>query len=66
MNTKDRIAQEALYLFSEKGYTATSVRDIAAAVGIKDSSLYIHYESKQKIFDYVIEKYAKSFQEKFF
>ena len=66
MNTKDRIAQEALYLFSEKGYVASSVRDIAAAVGIKDSSLYNHYKSKQKIFDYVIEKYAKSFQEKFF
>lgn len=66
MNTKDRIAQEALYLFSEKGYAATSVRDIAAAVGIKDSSLYNHYKSKQEIFGYVIEKYAKSFQEKFF
>ena len=66
MNTKDRIAQEALYLFSEKGYTATSVRDIADAVGIKDSSLYNHYKSKQEIFDYVIKKYEKSFQEKFF
>lgn len=66
MNTKDRIAQEALHLFSERGYVATSVRDIAAAVGIKDSSLYNHYKSKQDIFNYVIEKYAKSFQEKFF
>lgn len=66
MNTKNRIAQEALYLFSEKGYAATSVRDIAAAVGIKDSSLYNHYKSKQEILDYVIEKYAQSFQEKYF
>lgn len=66
MNTKERIAQEALYLFSVKGYTATSVRDIAAAVGIKDSSLYNHYKSKQEIFDHVIEKYSQSGTEKFF
>ena len=66
MNTKDYIAQEALYLFSKKGYEATSVRNIATAVGIKDSSLYNHYKSKQEIFDYVIEKYSQLSTEKFF
>jgi AcrR family transcriptional regulator len=66
MTTKERIAREALYLFSAKGYAATSVRDIAAAVGIKDSSLYNHYKSKQEIFDNVIEKYSQSGAEKYF
>ena len=64
MNTKERIAKEALTLFSERGYAATSVRDIAAAVGIKDSSLYNHYKSKQEIFDSVIESYTRMGAEK--
>lgn len=55
MKTKERISEEARKLFSTKGYEATSVRDIAKAVGIKDSSLYNHYKNKQGIFDYIIE-----------
>lgn len=51
MNTKERIIEEALTLFSQKGYQGTSVKEIAHAVGIKDSSLYKHYKSKQEIFD---------------
>ena len=55
MNTKGKISEEARKLFSTKGYEATSVRDIAKAVGIKDSSLYNHYKNKQGIFDYIIK-----------
>ena len=51
MNTKERIACEALTLFSSKGYSAVSVRDIARAAGIKESSIYNHYKGKQAIFD---------------
>ena len=43
MTTKERIRYEALNLFSEKGFDTVSVRDIASAVGIKESSLYNHY-----------------------
>ncbi len=59
MSTKDRIRYEALTLFSEKGFDAVSVRDIAGAVGIKESSLYNHYKSKQDIFDSIVAEYAK-------
>lgn len=59
MTTKERISEEARRLFSIKGYEATSVRDIAKAVGIKDSSLYNHYKNKQEIFDYIIECYEE-------
>lgn len=48
-STKERILREAIKLFSERGYDAVSVRDIAQAVGIKDSSLYNHYPSKEAI-----------------
>lgn len=59
MTTKERIAYESLRLFSENGYSATSVRDIAKKVGIKDSSLYNHFNSKQEIFDYVVTVYSE-------
>ncbi len=57
MNTRDRILREALRLFSEKGFDAVSVRNIAAAVGIKESSLYNHFTGKQDIFDSIISEY---------
>ena len=41
-NTKERILLEALKLFSNEGYEAVSVEQIAVAVGIKAPSLYKH------------------------
>lgn len=57
MNTKEKIAWEALSLFSAKGYSAVSIRDIARAVGIKESSIYNHYKGKQAVFDALVETY---------
>lgn len=54
-NTKERIVQEALTLFSTRGYEAVSMREIGGAVGIKESSLYKHYSSKQEILDVIIQ-----------
>ena len=54
MTTKERIVQEALNLFSIKGFKGTSVKNIADEVGIKDSSLYKHFGSKQEIFDTIV------------
>ena len=54
MTTKERITEEALTLFAEKGYKGTSVKNIADAVGIKDASLYNHFKSKQEIFDSIV------------
>ena len=58
MNTKETILYEALNLFSVRGYDAVSVRDIARAVGIKESSLYNHFSNKQDIFDSVLLEYT--------
>lgn len=55
MDTKQRILDEALTLFSEKGYANVFVGDIAEAVGIKAPSLYKHYKSKKAIFDAIID-----------
>jgi AcrR family transcriptional regulator len=48
--TKERILQQALALFTDKGYEGASMDDIAAAVGIKKASLYAHYSGKEAIF----------------
>ncbi len=54
MTTKEKIVEEALTLFSTKGYKGTSVKSIADAVGIKDSSLYKHFKRKRDIFDTIV------------
>lgn len=45
----DRILAEAARLFCEKGYHATSMEDLAAAVGIKKGSLYYYIEGKEQL-----------------
>lgn len=56
VDTKQRILSESLRLFSENGYDAVSVAEIASAVGIKAPSLYKHYKSKRDIFDSILKK----------
>ena len=56
MTTKERIIEEALTLFAEKGYQGTSVKNIADAVGIKDSSLYKHYKSKLELRFHIFQR----------
>ena len=53
-NTKQEILEAALDLFSTRGFEATSVSQIAEAVGIRKASLYSHFESKQEILDALI------------
>lgn len=50
MSTKEKILKEAAALFSELGYKSTSVRKIAAKVGIRESALYNHFRNKEEIF----------------
>ena len=61
-NTKQKIIETALTLFSERGYDAVSVGEITEAVGIKAPSLYNHYPSKQAIFDAIVETTALQYE----
>ena len=63
MDTKSRILDEALTLFSEKGYANVYVGEIADRVGIKAPSLYKHFRNKQAIFDAIIEEMEHRFLE---
>jgi AcrR family transcriptional regulator len=49
--TRERILEAALDLFSSRGFAGTSVREIAAAVGITEGGLYAHFAGKQAIFE---------------
>ena len=53
-DTKREILDAALELFSTQGYEATSVSQIADAVGIRKASLYSHFASKQEILETII------------
>ena len=57
-DTKQRILDKALELFSARGYDAVSVGEIAEAVGIRAPSLYNHFPGKQAIFDAIVESTA--------
>ena len=48
-NRKELIIGEALKLFSEKGFAAVSMRDLAESAGISVSTIYHYFESKQAL-----------------
>jgi len=50
ITTRERILREASTLFAARGYYGSSTRDIAAAVGIQQPSLFHHFPHKQAIF----------------
>lgn len=60
MTTKEVIFEKALILFSENGYTATSIRHICAEVGIKESSFYNHYKSKDQLLDTIFDLFNQA------
>lgn len=53
--TKERIFSASLDLFSQKGFDAVSVREIAREVGIRESSIYNHYKGKEAILDAILD-----------
>lgn len=61
-DTKQRILDKSLELFASRGYEAVSVADIAKEVGIKASSLYNHFQSKQAIFDAIVDATAARYE----
>ena len=63
VNTKEQILDVALDLFSIRGYEATSISQIADAVGLRKASLYSHFASKQDILDTLVDELTKEFDQ---
>jgi len=62
-SSSQRILQSALALFSEKGYDATSVREICAASGITKPTLYHFYGSKEGVYRALVDGTLRRVQE---
>ncbi|MBR4657185.1 MAG: TetR/AcrR family transcriptional regulator [Oscillospiraceae bacterium] len=64
-DTKERILEAALEMFSQNGYAGTNIRELSASLGLVKSGIYKHYESKEAIWnallDQMIAYYADHF-----
>ena len=55
---KQKIMEVAADLFAKKGYTETSVRELADAAGISSSALYYHFPSKNAVLELILTDYT--------
>ena len=63
--TKQKILDCAIDLFATKGFTETTVRELAAAVGLKEASIYNHFPSKNAILEHILKEYSHFTREAF-
>lgn len=52
-DTRTRLLEAAVTAFAERGFHATTTRDIAAAAGMSPAAVYVHYRSKQELLEQV-------------
>jgi AcrR family transcriptional regulator len=63
MDRRSQILQMAGHLFSQRGYHATSIRDLAKALNLQGGSLYAHIASKEELLLEVVRQAAARFQD---
>ena len=64
-DTKEKILAAALDLFSQKGYEGTNIRELAASLGLVKSGIYKHYESKEAIWNALLDRMIAYYGERF-
>ena len=62
-STAERILDAAEDLFAARGYSATSLGDVADRVGIRSPSLYNHYRNKEALYQAVLDRLIDDFSE---
>ena len=55
-DTKERILAAALEMFSQNGYAGTNIRELSASLGLVKSGVYKHYESKEAIWNALLDR----------
>jgi len=60
VEAKERIIEAAKQLFSQKGYDATRVNDIASVANVNKALIYYYFKSKQDILDYMVNSLLKN------
>ena len=63
-DTKERILDEALRQFSQKGYDGTNIRELTASLGLVKSSMYKHYKSKEEIWNSLLDRMIAYYNER--
>ncbi len=58
--TREKILKESLALFSSRGYKASTMRDIAAAVGVRQGAIYNHFKNKEAILETLLNDLMES------
>ena len=64
-DTKERILDEALRQFSQKGYDGTNIRELTASLGLVKSSMYKHFKSKEEIWNSLLDRMIAYYNERF-
>ena len=64
-DTKERILAAALEMFSQKGYAGTNIRELSASLGLVKSGVYKHYESKEAIWNALLDQMIAYYAEHF-
>lgn len=64
-DTKERILAAALDMFSRNGYAGTNIRELTASLGLAKSSMYKHFESKEEIWDALLDEMIAYYGERF-
>jgi AcrR family transcriptional regulator len=62
--TRERLLNEALTLFSQRGYAATGIRDILQAAGVTQPTLYHHFAGKASLLETLIERHYGESQQR--
>lgn len=62
---KEKIIKNALEMFANKGYEGTNIRELSDALGVSKGAMYRHYDSKESLWDAVVEKIEVEYKEKF-
>ena len=65
VETKERILAAALELFSQNGYSGTNIRELTASLGLVKSSMYRHFESKEAIWNALLDEMIAYYEEHF-